>query len=599
MPCFIVGLLIACLYALLFVLAGENIIVAPHDQLDNVVDSWLLAIKHINEPIAPEMMNGVSVAEIKAGSFVDTCLFTILPDYVAYAVEQLLIMAISYIGMYLTLKELEVHPILSMITALCFASLPFYTAFGLSAMGIPLVALAAIRIWKNPTRINLVIGLCLTALFVIWSSLILAGFFLIALLVFMGFACLTKDKSRRAGACYLSLAGSMLLLYLITHPILFTIAAKATGEENTRAEMVPSHMPFNWDAIWTFFTEGHYHSLSNQQYLLPLIVISLAAFGIFSLISKLKHVTLDDGYDCARHMAAGVLSLVIGAFLIAVFYCAFSSRLGIELRSYLPGSLSSFQFDRLYYAYPTIWFCAGGLSAELLVRTALMASKAFDLRPLANALVAMSACLAIVIPVVLTERASLFPNHTPVNTNIVAETIIKNYIHPEENDSSALTWKRFYAEDLMNQIREAIGIDQSEYRVISVGLYPNIAMHSGFYTLDGYRGYYSLDYKHEFRKIIAGELAMDEELRVYFDEWGSRCYAFSHEVGQNYTVPKDSELEIRDLRFDLGQLKRMGGDYIISAVPIIKPEQYGLSTVGDFETDDSYYHLYVYENTHE
>ena len=87
-------------------------------------------------------------------------------------------------------------------------------------------------------------------------------------------------------------------------------------------------------------------------------------------------------------------------------------------------------------------------------------------------------------------------------------------------------------------------------------------------TLDGYSTGYPLSYKHEFANIIEGELDKSEALHDYFWDWGNRCYAFSHELGRNYLIPKDSGLSIKDFSMDVEALKRMGGGYIISAVPI-------------------------------
>lgn len=114
-------------------------------------------------------------------------------------------------------------------------------------------------------------------------------------------------------------------------------------------------------------------------------------------------------------------------------------------------------------------------------------------------------------------------------------------------------------------------------------------------TLDGYSTGYPLSYKHEFANIIEGELDKSEALHDYFWDWGNRCYAFSHELGRNYLIPKDSGLSIKDFSMDVEALKRMGGGYIISAVPIEQYESSGLREVGSYESDDSFYKLWVYE----
>ena len=94
-----------------------------------------------------------------------------------------------------------------------------------------------------------------------------------------------------------------------------------------------------------------------------------------------------------------------------------------------------------------------------------------------------------------------------------------------------MSWKDYFAEDLMAEIRDAIrketGMEQSEYRIASLGMCPAVPLEAGFYCIDGYSNNYSLEYKHQFREIIAKELEKCPDMRVYFDDWGSRCYLFT------------------------------------------------------------------------
>src|SRR5699024_9806710 len=91
-----------------------------------------------------------------------------------------------------------------------------------------------------------------------------------------------------------------------------------------------------------------------------------------------------------------------------------------------------------------------------------------------------------------------------------------------------------------------IGKETDTYKVGSAGLYPSIALYNGFYCIDGYSNNYSLEYKHEFRKIIENELNKNESLKAYFDDWGNRCYLFSSEIPFQYYFTKDSQVVIRD-----------------------------------------------------
>jgi len=156
------------------------------------------------------------------------------------------------------------------------------------------------------------------------------------------------------------------------------------------------------------------------------------------------------------------------------------------------------------------------------------------------------------------------------------------------------SFKQFYAEKQFQEIKAYIGKPAEDYRVASIGIHPAIAQYNGFYTLDTYNNIYPLSYKLEFRKIIERELEKDKTIRDYFDHWGGRCYIFTAELGKHYMFSKRSERVIKDLDLNTEQFKKMGGEYILSAVPILNAEENGLALEKVFEDDDSWWRIYLY-----
>src|SRR5699024_12469497 len=67
------------------------------------------------------------------------------------------------------------------------------------------------------------------------------------------------------------------------------------------------------------------------------------------------------------------------------------------------------------------------------------------------------------------------------------------------------TFNEFYATELFSDIKNYIGRNQKDYRVVSTAMHPTIAQYNGFYTLDTYNNTIPIEYKHNFRKIIAPE----------------------------------------------------------------------------------------------
>jgi hypothetical protein len=155
--------------------------------------------------------------------------------------------------------------------------------------------------------------------------------------------------------------------------------------------------------------------------------------------------------------------------------------------------------------------------------------------------------------------------------------------------------KQFYATTQFKEIEQYIGKPKNSYRVASIGIHPAIAQYNGFYTLDTYNNFYPLSYKHEFRKIIAKELKKSPILEKYFDDWGGRCYIFVAELGKKYDFKKNSKVKIHHLQMNTSVFKQMGGQYILSAVPIINAEENGLELKKTFDQKDSAWRIYLYQ----
>ncbi len=128
-------------------------------------------------------------------------------------------------------------------------------------------------------------------------------------------------------------------------------------------------------------------------------------------------------------------------------------------------------------------------------------------------------------------------------------------------------------------------------------MHPSVAQYNGFYTLDSYQNNYRLEYKHEFRNIIASELDKNEELRIYFDYWGSRCNVFSSELRKTYDLmcAKEYNAYVNNLSIDTEALRKMGGEYILSAVIIGNYKELNLKFLKKFSDKNSMWDIYLYK----
>ena len=98
--------------------------------------------------------------------------------------------------------------------------------------------------------------------------------------------------------------------------------------------------------------------------------------------------------------------------------------------------------------------------------------------------------------------------------------------------------------------------------------------------------------------MIAQELAKSEYLTQYYDAWGNRCYLVSAECPGYYTIEKGG-FYFQQLELNTEALAELGGDYVLSAAYIQNAEAQGLTLMREepFETQDSYYRIFLYEVT--
>ena len=167
-------------------------------------------------------------------------------------------------------------------------------------------------------------------------------------------------------------------------------------------------------------------------------------------------------------------------------------------------------------------------------------------------------------------------------------------------DYPLMSYGDYYAIGVLSQVEDFLeereGKSKEGYRVVSLGIDPAAALYHGFYCLDGYSNNYSLAYKHAFRKALEPELKKSEYLTDYFDNWGNRCYLFSAECPGYYTIEKGGFF-FSNYELNTEALRELGAKYLFSAAYIANAKEQGLTLLREegFETEDSYYRIFVYE----
>lgn len=332
-----------------------------------------------------------------------------------------------------------------------------------------------------------------------------------------------------------------------------------------KAEYVLSADSF-FPALWQNLTKGGQHSEDYHFFLLAAALIAAAAG--FALGEK--HV---------RRLQCIVGICLLWNLFFSVLAALWDCGLGVSVRSRMD-ALRAFQADRLLWIAPVFWYLAFACGAMICMELLLHQGRK---------------------PAVLLLILIMGGGFAGAGLQILLAGDVKSNIQKLRNpDYGLLSYRDYYGIGVMEQVesflRETEGREQSEYRVVSLGIDPAAALYHGFYCLDGYSNNYPLDYKHSFRKVLAPELERNEYLRDYFDGWGNRCYLFSSECPGYYTIEKGG-FYFQDYRLDVAALKELGGDYLLSAAYIANGEEQGLVLLNEnpLETEGSYYRIYVYK----
>lgn len=605
--CFLgLGIFLSCLFMLPFLLLGTESIITYHDQLDGELFSYLLTARYLFTDICiyPEIMNGLPSAGAVPPAPLFVLLYVICKPFTAFMISQWIIYVTAFWGMYLLLMKLTEKEFISFSIAVVFMLLPFYPVYGLCIPGQPLLIYAVLSLFskgralRTSAKPSLLPSLKITVrtfcrsrlpyyLLIVFygaaSSLVLVGF---ACLLVLGIFALTETyrtlrlEKQVPLSPWLSLS-VLLITYIATN---FGLIRQVLFPETTyishKSEMVLSSQNFA-DYFKEAFTTGVSYAQSYHTVVFFLLILCLILFLLQLISAKSRSAA-----SSIQNMKFLLKPLQIFLFILVVclFYAYYHGTFITSIRNASNGILKTFNLDRICWLLPTAWCILAGYLLDFLAdfRETTITSENPEKNPLKIFLkyATIFSVLGIWGITVLL--------HSPLRPNL--SKLLKG------EDYYALDWNQFFAEDIFSQIDTAIGEPQENYRVISVGIYPAAAAYNGFYCLDGYSNNYPLEYKHTFREIMEGELDKSDYVRDFFDNWGNRCYITTAEQANYYTFEKKWNSVIYDLDLNIDKLRELDCKYIFSAAYLMNAEEKGLSLLREtpFETEDSWYHIYVY-----
>ena len=589
----ILGIILISLITLPYFILGENSYVQVHDQMDGEILNYIYQAKYLfKSQVIPEFMNGMTKTSMLPPAPFGVLFYLIFQPFQAFALMHFFLLITGFLGMYLLLRKYGIRLEVCLITAVLFCYIPFYPVYGLAILGQPLLILC---FWNLLEKKNSVISTLGIALYAGFSSLALVGYaWVVSGILFILYLIIKKKVTlvKRASLGVITLLG----VYILTNKELLTSTFSKSGFVTHREEM--KLLP--WENLLgavrdLLFTGGSYAPVYGK-FLFPVTLLLLIVILLLVRTKKASKKLRERGR---------LIATLLGTIFVGICFCTlWTSSFVLTIRQSLGGSLAYFQADRIYWIFPFIWVVILALDLDCLLEIANMKiiNKSMEANPPMNSKSRLSFTRTIIIILAgflfLVQGYQIAKDST---LNINARLLLVDGYHQ-------ITWKSLYMEDVFDEIKEAINNQeasqtgnleqyQNTYSVVSLGIYPSIPLYNGFTCADGYSNNYSLDYKHQFRKIMANELQKNEEAKRYFDDWGNRLYLVSSKYGFNSLLQKGQGYEFSDLAFDMNAMRELGIRYIFSAAPIVDANELGMTLLSGspFSSDTAYYEVWVYQ----
>ncbi len=543
--------------------------------------------------IFEQILNGLPRSALPTGYNVTCILFLIFGSFWGYVINGTIVRLIAFLGVYLLGQKLvkdqnikftpQIQIILISISG-CFSLLPFYTIHGLTVAGIPLLIYSFVLAFEGKKE-NLLLVIPIITLYVFYSSIILSGVFIIVHLFLLCIILLFKKEFK---PLFFFSACLLVLFYIFSELDLFynTFFSKSFTSHRTEWNSKTFLNNYSLSSAYSSFKHvilyGHYHSSNASLYFtvtIPLITFTTLMFLYFK--KKLSFFKMIPQKSIIQSVFFLKLSLFL-FFLHVVYSFIFSFYKWKALYPLKEATsiLKYFNFSRFHMLsgpviFLSFFFCL--MSILILIK---QSSKRLKI-----------SFMALITIIILSNLFYQFKNKEHelfVNWKNLALQF-KNKQLPKD----LFTFQNFYDPPLFKQIKDAINRPLKDFRVISVGIHPAVAIFNGFYCLDSYQNNYPLSYKHEFREFIFPEIKKRSKLLKYYDNWGSRVYAFSSQLDADFSYHKyKKKPQHIQLDFNWKKGSEMGLEYVLSAVQI---QSNHLTFINSFTTDESIWELFLYK----
>ena len=573
--CFIGIFMIAVL--VMYMLVGENSYIAIPDNLDLFVAQYKMMQNtgtFFSKGASVPFLNGISRDNLPGEFYLYSIFYEIFSPFTAYILGYLCKIIIAIVSCLLLVRDFgEDGDETAWICAFAYGILNLFPAFGIPFASIPLVIWILKRIYKEGFKKSVWKYYLLLFLYPVVSYFSYFGMFILGYLVLAIIWRWVCDRKPSWSLC-LSLVvlglGYAAFEYRLFGTMLFS------DEITIRSTMKDADMSFLQilSEIKNVWLNGMMHADDAHKYFV------LPVCAVYFLILNIGYIKRGE----IKKIPKDIFNVfaVLNIFNSVVYGLYYSEGMR-NLVSALVPPLTGWQFNRTIFFSPFLWY------ASLYIVCKRMLEYSGDKKTIAGRILAICGKL---IPVIAVFVILLGSEHY----NDVYDTAYGTAFRLKSgHEVDRLSYGEFYSEKLFEKIKEELDYNPDEWTV-AYGLHPAVLEYNGLSTLDGYLGFYSQEYKEAFRKVIAPALDRKENTRIYFDDWGARCYLYSGTddsivmATRSYAGVTDTDIYI-----DSDALKELNCKYIISRIEISNAKEKDLELRGTFADESSPYEIYVYE----
>ena len=508
----ILGILLICLYIYPYIILGQDSMLRIHDTLDSVMPN-MVAVAHSRQAfkldgVINNIMNGLSRSSFVSPFYVVQWLFIFFHPFTAFVINAFIVHLIAFIGMFLLLKnhflQSEENTFIAFGCALCFAIIPHMQLFGLSVAGTPLLLYAFLNLFNTKKYF---VSYSIILFFPFYSSVVLSGIFIICgvMLLFAADCFINKHLNKQVLIGMLILvAGYALTEYrlisdiflnsaFVTHRVEWNVYKASFGfkaavttalsnfiyEDKHAYDLHTLILVFSTIASISISLKNNFSREYKTKLLIPiLITLSTWLFLWFFILNGVMPATAITEIDtalqtfpilsqvaifihkylffilvlCSVLLISTIIVtlipskskifleknskllfiLVLIAFIISLFYGFYRWDGLIPLKEKIP-FLVTFKMNRFYFLHPIVWYLIFALSLSIIHK--LKYGK------------------YLVLFLVVCQIYYLYINNNDYN-NQLQYNIKAVYckIKGINFDSSYLTYRKFFSENLYNNI---------------------------------------------------------------------------------------------------------------------------------------------------